>query len=337
MFGFSKKKSEPVAPVPPAQNAQNITLMQPASKPFGFPQKPVTRVEDETATFQIPDFTEDDLNFDLGIGEFIPNPNAPNANQNVPNSNLNAPSSHPAPNQMRSTNPSAPATQNYARDDLPPPVPEMQMQQYRQEMMQQEAQMPQNTAVEQQQMSPPQMQPEAEVQMQEPELELEELPPLDDELAVPVQKAPEQKPVQNVPVQRQQVEHEAEEEFPEFSTEEDIPMFSVETETEKQRKAEEKIHAKNFKKEVDSFLESAKRELHHPGVFMPYTIYEKVVILTEDTVKQSNNGDLAKNKVSSIMEHKKTHVEELSKMSKSIIDSLLNCDAKLFEKVGENE
>jgi hypothetical protein len=321
MFGFSKKKSEPVAPVPPAQNAQNITLMKPASNTSGFAQKPGTKVEDETASFQIPDFTEDDLNFDLGIGEFIPNPNAPNQNPTVPNLNPTVPNPNaPTPSPLGTLSP-----QNYSRDNLPPPVPEMQMQEYQQKM-EREAQMPQNTSLQmQEQLSTPQMPfSQAQAQMREAESEQEELPSLDDELA--------QRPAPSLPVQKEEAE---EEEFPAFSTEDDIPMFSVENETEKQRKAEEKAHAKNFKKEVDSFLESAKHELHHPGVFMPYTIYEKVVILTEDTVKQSNNGDLAKNKVSSIMEHKKTQVEGLSKVSKSIIDALLNCDAKIFEKVGE--
>jgi hypothetical protein len=66
---------------------------------------------------------------------------------------------------------------------------------------------------------------------------------------------------------------------------------------------------------------------------MSNMVYEKIVILTEDTLKQSSYGDSAKSKISSLLDSKKQHAEELEKLTKSIIDSLLSCDAKLFEKV----
>lgn len=59
MFGFLKKKDNL-----PAQGAGQ---RQPQGQSFQS-----TKVEDDMASFEIPDFTDDDLNFDLGIGEFMP-------------------------------------------------------------------------------------------------------------------------------------------------------------------------------------------------------------------------------------------------------------------------
>lgn len=61
MFNFFKKKEKQVDLTVNKQHEQDYT-------PFADTTKPA----DNTASFEIPDFTEDDLNFDLGLGEFMP-------------------------------------------------------------------------------------------------------------------------------------------------------------------------------------------------------------------------------------------------------------------------
>ncbi|MCF7871600.1 hypothetical protein K9L97_01070 [Candidatus Woesearchaeota archaeon] len=65
-FGFGKKKEE--------NKTTSENTQQPKLSPLNTPLNPqkTTTVNDENASFQVPDFSEDDLDFDLDVNEFLP-------------------------------------------------------------------------------------------------------------------------------------------------------------------------------------------------------------------------------------------------------------------------
>lgn len=69
LFGFLKKKDDNSGSQPAAGSAGNQAAMQ--QNKFQQAGTKSTKVDDGKGSFEIPDFSEDDLNFDLGLNEFM--------------------------------------------------------------------------------------------------------------------------------------------------------------------------------------------------------------------------------------------------------------------------
>lgn len=313
---FSRKKSPQQAPqqvplqAPPSPVPQQPQQAPPSPLNRGAPVQPITKVEDEVASFEIPDFTEDDLNFDLGIGEFMPDAGQ---SPNIP------PQVQRQPMQKQMQNPS-PAPLN-----VQPPVQVQQVQPIQPQPVQQ---IPEPPAYEQQELQEEQQYaPSQRFGIQQ------EFPP------PPPDFRQEERQTENMGRKRRPEEYreEIEDEIPKFEIDRSRPELRKGVGFEQRKK--EGIREESpvdVKKEISSLLhEQAEQDLREQrrGIFMPNIIYEKVVILTEDTVKQSNYSEGAKTKISSLIESKRQSTEDLKKLARSVVDSLLDCDTKLFEKV----
>ncbi len=262
MFGFSKKKKQveqQSQPLQPAQSSQGNTDIPP----------PAINEEPAQESFEIPDFTEDDLNFDLGIGEFMPDQaSSSGMGQQIPL------------NPMQSQSPADITGNN----------------------------IPQTNEVQ----------------------SFEGFPPVDENKAKEV-----------TPSNKGEAPVEDENEIPKF----EVPLSeSLSDAVNDKKKKHEKKEAKPKREliremESDLMAQAKQRKEQAPppsrGIFMQSAVYDKTVILMDDTIKKSSYGESIKSKLSSIMDSEKQHSDDLGKMSRAILESLLNCDARLFEKGDE--
>jgi hypothetical protein len=268
MFSFSKKKKQ----------IEIVQPQQPNLVPSAAPPQPIKEAENP-AEYQIPDFTEEDLNFDLGLGEFTPEYAHP-APQDT--NNQMAPTSAPETNLSQNQNLQTSKTSK--EEDMIPSANDLSMYE------------------------------QAEKQFKDNET---------------IRKMPKAE------------EHSVDEdtEIPKFDVSNDFNLGNIHSESKKELSKKEKPKKERITELEKEIMATAqiKKDAAVPSrsIFMSSEIYDKTVILTEDTLKKAVYGESVKSKFSAISESKKQQVDELSKLTRSILDSLLNCDAKLFEKGDE--
>ncbi|MGV8168426.1 MAG: hypothetical protein ACP5N3_00045 [Candidatus Nanoarchaeia archaeon] len=270
MFSFFKKKMrEPEAPQHVAVNKDFVPFQQ-------------TKVEDDVASFEVPDFSEDDMNFDLGLGEFLSE-----KTQGLP-----------MPKGLPVDAPPAPT--------VPPANPP-------------QIQPAQNSEVSK--MQPPLTAPQETTSM--PVFEEEKIP----------EKKEEAAPAQSQ-TQISWAAEPAEEEAPD----EDLPKFSVSapislSDTKPAEPAQPKVQGKSLKTVKQTApikLEAEKVQTAKEGLFLPKQHYTKMIILAEDTSKKSESADKIKSEFVSLSDNKDLTIEALIKNMKSIRDSVMLADSKLF-------
>jgi hypothetical protein len=239
MFNFFGKKNKLQEPQQPPGLTDKSNLA-PAS----------TKVEDDVASFEIPDFTEDDLDFDLGISEFMPEPDA----------NMQP--------QVSSTD----AINNGASSSASSKQDALQSGQYAQQGVANEVPKPEN--------------PEQE--------ESEEIPKFNVEPAA----APS-------------------------DTDKDWTSDKPETKKKAETKKENPLpvlpNHKPYGYESEDFFISEDK-------------YDKAVILVEDTIKKSARAEAIKTDSFELSDSKKQNIEKLTKLVKSITDSLMDTDTRIFEQ-----
>lgn len=319
MFNFLKKKGENqimVQPVPPPggdSNPFNQPNNQQTNQPIS-PPPPVnpqnfqqTKVEDDVASFEIPDFSEDDLNFDLGLGEFMPEsstqkkeiiePKGLPIPELKPTTNINVEQSFPVP---------------------PPPMPLVTLE----------------PAAIQTQMQPA-IVPENKVEKISKD---ESISDINVEIKPQIVSVPSVSPVVVVKDEKENKFSWSAGPTEEDSPDDDLPKFNItptlslaeikniEVKTAKQKKKVVKAQ-KETKEEtpVQSSLE---------GLFLPKNVFNKLVIIADDTTKKSLSADFQKAGIMQISETQEAYISDLTKTLKSIMESLLLADEKLF---GEGE
>ncbi len=83
LFGFLKKDNS--VPAKTGVGSQTATQQQAQNKQ-NVSTLPSTKIKDEQNSFEIPDFNEEDLNFDLGLSEFVQVKDGPDKSLKVPQS-----------------------------------------------------------------------------------------------------------------------------------------------------------------------------------------------------------------------------------------------------------
>lgn len=251
MFGFSKKKED-------SQSQQAA------------PQ--TSKIEDDNATFEIPDFSDDDLNFDLGIGEFVPLDTADGSPKGLPT----APSEVPKPDEI-------------------PPMP---------------------------------FHPGTQAVQAKPLIDV---------------KTKVSQP-DSFPALGKIAEHEAQPQIEEEPDEEDLtvlPKFSTQGEVnlaDDVRVAPEK-HEKKQKYAAKKTLPKIHIDKNEPkhyaqagpeGFFVPKDVYKKIILLSDDILKQLSSGDESVRAMHAISKQNKDIITDADREAKSIRDMMMSADSMLF-------
>jgi len=313
MFNFLKKKGENqimVQPMPPPRgdsnpfNQSNNQPTNPLSNPQNFQQ---TKVEDDVASFEIPDFSEDDLNFDLGLGEFMPE-------SSMQRKEMIEPKGLPIPELKPTTNTNV--EQGFSIP--PPPMPSASSE---------------PVAVQIQ--TQPTIVPETKVETISKDKAVSDI---NIEIKPQIVSMPSVAPVVIVKDEKENKFSWSAGATEEDSPDDDLPKFNIiptlslaeikdiEVKSAKQKKKVVKVQ-KEIKEEtpVQSSLE---------GLFLPKSTFNKLVIIADDTTRKSLSADFQKAGIMQISETQEVYISDLTKTLKTIMESLLLADEKLF---GEGE
>ncbi|MFA6073591.1 MAG: hypothetical protein WC758_05745 [Candidatus Woesearchaeota archaeon] len=269
MFDFLKKKSleAPKSPKNGVPKQEFVPIQQ-------------SKVEDEVASFEIPDFTEEDLNFDLGLGEFMPNSNEPKL---------------PIPQGLSIDVP----------EDKIKPLPPLISASQLNESNSMQKNMNQVESIE------------TKAFAEDPIKEI--IPP------------------QKLDVNQTKFQWLSEDVQTELPSD-DLPKFNVQgglsfsdlnliySKNEIDKNINKKTEHKSTKqKKVENTVIKSS-----DGLFIPKKEHNKIIILSDDTCKKTTSAESIKANFISLSEQQDININELEKTMKSIRDSVLLVDSKLF-------
>jgi hypothetical protein len=291
---FKKKLEPPVAP--PKMNTGT-----------GFNPFTQTKVEDDITNYEVPEFNENDLNFDLGLGEFMPESKIP-----------------PEPKGLPTEFPPQPLSPSSQQISSPPNVP---VPAAPQSPRVQQTTTPNMSAVpEPAQLSeePRSISTMGGIQMRQSDIDIDSLPP-SWEQEVPQEVQQESEPEQSF--ERVKAE----------PVEDDLPRFRFPTTSSLPIAETSKTGTKITKKYSVKLSEKEKKEreevqLSTEGLFVPKSIFDKVIILSEDTSKKTGYADLIKAKFILLSQEQDSNIEDLTRIMKTVQSSLLLVDTKIFGK-----
>lgn len=277
MFNFFKKEMKaPQAPPQMAKNADFAPFQQ-------------TKVEDDLASFEVPDFTEDDLNFDLGLGEFMPKGN------NEPQ----LPFPQGLPTEVSEVPPMPKKDESLVQPDALSiePKTEEKSNQYNEFISEEE----------------------------------KEIVPENQNLQQTTKSVEEHVEEHNNLAWGEDIQADSpDDDLPKFNTSSTMSFSELKEITEEKPKTQ--ITKKTSKQKKEAILEKEAVQEPSQGLFLPKSTYTKMIILTDDTTKKAASAEAIKSGFLSISEAQDSNVDELTKTMKSIRDSLMLTDAKLFGK-----
>ncbi|MGV8163133.1 MAG: hypothetical protein ACP5N2_07415 [Candidatus Nanoarchaeia archaeon] len=306
MFNFlNKKMKEPQAPKQMAQSTEFIPFQQ-------------SKQETDSEDFQVPDFSENDLNFDLGLGDFMA--------QSEAQMNMPEPKGLPLP------------------ADVPPPPRNIDSQE---ELPKIETELPKLERPSSEELpkidvnvAPPVSSSKSNLSnISKQEVELPELMPLN---PPKIDAIPEDK---HISWAGEGIEEEAPtEDLPKFSVSSGLSFSELKNITVEMRqndasstsakseKPKKQAQMKTQKQQREDNLEQEAVQAYSEGLFLQKNNYDKLIILAEDTNKKSASAEAIKTSFVALSEQQDSKLGDLTKTMKSIRDSLMITDSKLFGK-----
>jgi N-glycosylase/DNA lyase len=122
------------------------------------------------------------------------------------------------------------------------------------------------------------------------------------------------------------------------SPDDDLPKFNITPTLSFAEIKDIEVKTANQKKKVVKVQKEIKEETpvqsSLEGLFLPKSTFNKLVIIADDTTRKSLAADFQKAGITQISEMQEVYISDLTKTLKSMTESLLLADGKLF---GEGE